>query len=943
MYKFVLTNRGKTFVFDFSFESRGELLSDQSSSCQYVKYNLYRTDEADKVWSWQGSLCIDQWEGYQLFYPDKIDIKGKLTLYRENGNDFIFLDTYYGYELEEHFEGNIMMIPDDLPVDPDRPVKPDIPINPIDDLPIISNDYLDLFPYLYIKPWIGGSGDEEYYFMNYTQLSASPPISNFYENLLQYFPNGQAVTGARKSILEQAYNFINEQSPYEGQYLSDIQELPFPYNLFPGLYNEIQLQAATGHTQLETLILKADIDLEKLVNSGEYLAVKDRLWQNVFALSIVNVYNEKGLESYIKALLVFHILDNVHGNKEDWEIEELEYLIHASIVLPEPVFPLPPFNSDVPGSNQQDGIVLPYAIGDLQMVQHKLIGYKSGEVARIENVLPGEIKETNSSSFEELEESSVSLDENHTETTDNWSGNIKVLQDEIQSTLAENNDQTNDYNNLTTSYGPPTTGTYGGSVEFKNTHSRNNANTEVQFAKEVLNKTVSRMIDKLSVYQQKKQLSRKEEAVHHTLDNRGGTQAIHGVYAWVNKIYGARVVNYGNRFLLEFLIDKPSLENGEERLEEKGIIAPSELSKPINSFKDITLNNYNSLAAEYGVTDVPLPPPQQKTVYIYFNSEKALTGQMLNIPEAYVPSIVNVSYQVNDELNLLVGAKLLQLSPSTNSTPTTNIESCKESLQDLYEPDCNVTSIPVVLNLPFMSSPPVEASEYFLTVEVRCVPSLSLMDKWRSAVYDAIMEAYEQNKADALKQLAKAPAINKQIPRKWVNRQVMDRCMEVLYKIHLAKSTPLNPVLSPPATEVNKPMYYEFFTLGMEWKEATYSFSETETDTIQQRVAQSLAAYEYGKSIVSYLGADRLRVMVPVRPNYNYRLLYYLQTGLVVHITDNITPVFNKSEYIAVSLKSTEEEVPIPKVGEKEWEIVVPTNMQWLLEEAVLPIYNSNL
>jgi hypothetical protein len=404
------------------------------------------------------------------------------------------------------------------------------------------------------------------------------------------------------------------------------------------------------------------------------------------------------------------------------------------------------------------------------------------------------------------------------------------------------------------------------------------------------------------------------------------------------------VVNYGNRFLLEFLIDKPALNVANELDLAEGLIPLTELSPPIQSFEDITLENYSSLAAQYGVQNVAIPPVQQKTVYTFFNEDKALTAQMLQIPEAYVPITADISYQTQNDLQLIVGDQIILLNPGENSANASSLCHCTEDLTKMYEPDCEVLSIPVVLSAIVAYTSPPESSDYFISVGLSCAPSLRIMNTWKREVYDALIKAQEKNKEQAI-HLLKSPAkINRQIPKEWVNLEVIQSCQNLLYQVHLKKATPAEPILSPPATEVNKPAFYEFFNSSMEWTEATYAFSDKNAPALMERISLSLLGNELGNTAAEYLESDMLRVMVPIQPSFNYRMLYFLQTGLISYISDSITPITENTEIIAASLKKTEKTgAKANTLSRESWEIVVPTNMQWLQDKNTLPTYTSKL
>lgn len=109
-YSFILDACGtKEFIFEFSFEDSLEQECDLATS-RYVAYRLFRKDLPKNVRTWAGCLSHVE-EHFNLNLPDGINIDGTLRLFKNLERYFVWIDTGYCYELEEHFEGNIIEIP----------------------------------------------------------------------------------------------------------------------------------------------------------------------------------------------------------------------------------------------------------------------------------------------------------------------------------------------------------------------------------------------------------------------------------------------------------------------------------------------------------------------------------------------------------------------------------------------------------------------------------------------------------------------------------------------------------------------------------------------------------------------------------------------------------------------------------------------------------------
>lgn len=942
-YQLEACNR-KQFLFEFSFEEKESKSSEcEDFGCRYVNYKLLRKDKPNETFTWEGCLCTDSNEIFELSFPDNINIKGEMKLYRVNDECYIFINAYYCYNLENHFEGNILKIPNSIEPTPiPIPVPDPIPVPPTPDLiptpkPVISNDYNDLFPYLYLRKWPDLTKMEETYFMDYSPITTSPVVSNLYNSFLSNFNNnGIPSPNAYGKITEEAFNFINGVPPYTNQYITSTTTLPMPYKIFPVIYDDIQKCNIVSLEELETLIpekLTLSLgELKDMINGKAYLELKDRLWQNVFALSVLNFYNAKGLENEIKILLVCNILENIL-NSETSSLIMVEHLIKASIVLPIPVFPLPTavdYNHNVSSINKA---IIPYAIGDLHMIQHKLIGYKPGEIAHIENVLSGEIKERSNASLQEISETTTNSNDVFLRNSNQQLGSLEGLNIEIGNTLSGTDTTIDDYNKLETSYGPPTTGTYNGSVSHARTPDLIENTNDAHFAKKVLNKTIARMGKNIKQVFTRNQVNKTKESVVHTLDNRNNEQNIRGIYNWVNKVYNAQVINYGNRFILEFFIDKPfpKLESTFRNIE-NGLIAPANRLNPITSFKSITRENYNMLAADYGVANIALPPDELKTFYTFFNEDKVLTAQMLTIEEGYIPSQIEVNAVINTDMTLLVGTNKIDLNPSESKYI--------ETANTIGIPQDNSISIPVVLNESVSYSPP-NALSFYVNLSVSSTPSNRLMNTWKIKVYDAIMKAYKENIANVKEEANDIKSRNRARRKDLMNKSIIKSCKKMLYELNIKKTDSSSPPSSY-LTDVNEPAYYQFFETAMEWGESTYEFYE-ENDVLQKgKISNTINNFHNNKLTDDSLSAKHIRVMVPVTPGFNAKMLYYLSTGLVSWISNIVTPVLVQDKPVTVAIKKADKTNNTERnIIYEPWEILVPTNMQWLQDGEELP-YKTN-
>lgn len=78
----------------------------------FVACKIYRKDQPNQVWTWQGHLQPTLKQQVELIYPDNINFKGEFFLYQDGNSNqnFVFMDARYGEQYNNHFEGNIFVI-----------------------------------------------------------------------------------------------------------------------------------------------------------------------------------------------------------------------------------------------------------------------------------------------------------------------------------------------------------------------------------------------------------------------------------------------------------------------------------------------------------------------------------------------------------------------------------------------------------------------------------------------------------------------------------------------------------------------------------------------------------------------------------------------------------------------------------------------------------------
>ena len=277
-------------------------------------------------------------------------------------------------------------------------------------------------------------------------------------------------------------------------------------------------------------------------------------------------------------------------------------------------------------------------VSDLLRVEQKLLCYEPGEIAHIENIMSGEerkrstrrlnIRETENIS--EIEKETV--DERDLQTTERFEMESESSKTASQSTnLDVGLNVVGDFGivdvSLNTNF----------SMANSSTESRKNAS---RFAKEVVEKTKKKVSEKTKTTSRIRILEEFEEKNEHNFKNETENHTV-GVYRWLDKIYQAKLLNYGLRSFVQFMVPEPAsfyIQNmmnakkpGEDILKP---IAPDDKyywkyqgTSPLNSFSDLNRFNYQVWAAYYDASGLTAPPEEvlSKTVAETFTIESDTT------------------------------------------------------------------------------------------------------------------------------------------------------------------------------------------------------------------------------------------------------------------------------------------------------------------------------
>lgn len=191
-------------------------------------------------------------------------------------------------------------------------------------------------------------------------------------------------------------------------------------------------------------------------------------------------------------------------------------------------------------------------------MKQELRAYELAEFAHVENVLAGETRERTHRRLNLREEITVLETERETEEErDLQSAERNELQNEAEKTIKSQ---------LELEAGLQVSGSYGPSVTFSSSLNAGYSTTteETQrkatsYSREVTEKTAERIRERVREERRRRLVEEIEEINKHAVINTDLTRGhIRGIYRWLNKIYDAQILNYGQRMMFEFVIPEPA-------------------------------------------------------------------------------------------------------------------------------------------------------------------------------------------------------------------------------------------------------------------------------------------------------------------------------------------------------------------------------------------------
>lgn len=895
-------------------------------------------------------------------FKNEIIIKGTLEIKKFsnfNSTDTlgIFADFYYykkgSTNYAWHTEGFLISFNPKIPT----PTPDDIIIencNTNITTPIITSDtFSDLFPYIYLSGWPKVSSSERLWnFFYYKPFIKSPPVFTFINKL-----SSLKSVNNRQGMFTEATSFIEGKSPYELQYVDNLASLHGYISNFNSFFFFLAKEKNLNLVIEQTCIFfKTDVtNFSNYLKTTIYLENKERLWESYFALIIEMGYENDNLISIIEVLTICNFLEVVFNhldysqNNTTISQTTLLSLFNATIVLDEKIFPLPPYPSSPPISITNT--ILPYAIGDLQLVKHKLLRYEIGELASITNIMPGEKRKIINRKLDRVVDKKVSktISLNDSFTSNNENNND--FSEELWNAIAETTETTNYPDpGLVSTYGPPTNITIKGSYTKTQTTQTPDKKQLSSFAKKVLNKTTQRVSEKINRVRAYTELKELEDTSISTINNSNNKNPVYGIYCWLNKVYKTKVINYGNRMLFSFSIPNPAAAY----IKQTKILNGSNLQTPktledfnIYTYQDVTKDNYLIASQYYELKKIPLYPQEKIVVSDIVTLSQS---KLIALPNLYYANAATIEYafgsgETDSIVNGFLGQNTFTFSRSSSVTGTKELNSLNNEQNNI--------AVSAVFNPSIQMSPPNSETDFQMGVNISCIPLPKTILTWQIEIYQLLYDSYikketaynltigtSNTKKETINPLTERSIVKRELEKN-IRKQLLQNTLQV-------KGLPINMINSNTnnSLEYNQSEIIQYLNSALEWNEMSYTFFD-EYDNHNGLFSVSSLSPDF---FSAFLKASYAEVIIPISPVFNYSFLYFLSTGTVWASKDSLAPCFNNINKngtinidqlsIIYELKKTFHVAKyLPKIIDS-WEVLIPTSMQILQNSKKLNIEN---
>jgi hypothetical protein len=596
----------------------------------------------------------------------------------------------------------------------------------------------------------------------------------------------------------------------------------------------------------------------------------------------------------------------------------------------------PAFNNEPQGDITETvnmPMVKPLGVGDFMVVEQEVLRYEEKELAHIENILKGEKFERHHRNLSRTEDFSSF----ETEISEKTETDVRTSERFEIGTEIENQIQ----NTSTFSAGAQISASYGlvsGSAyaDYSSTNSTLNSNAvSTNYAKEVVNRAVN-TINKRSRQTRSFLTINEEETTNiHVIDNSlASIDHSIGMYYWIDKIYKAKLINYGRRLMYEFMIPEPAafhiytkLHQPDNQASLKMPINPADsefYEVPLTSFAQLDESNFHIWAARYDVKKITSPPPNfiviGKALDNSENEQNNTKSEMIPVPSGYVTIEGLVTGQcMSNSIVLFLGRAWIADNSSWQ--------------EDVIHMDEWLTLDPFRESVPFSL---ISNGQYAINVILKCQRTPEVFQQWQMDTYNAIMDAYSKMKSeynDAIENIRDINAVMGENParnREIEQEELKKSCIELFTAQRFENFDALagGDATNYPKIRFNETMteskFIKFFEQAFEWKNITYEFYPYFWGK-RQNWLKIKNLRDNDPLFQKFLQAGSVRVVVPVNPEFALSVLHYQENGVIWEGIEQ--PILDNENFMSLISELNEINDHPQGVEIDTWEVKVPTNM----------------
>ncbi|MAW91069.1 MAG: hypothetical protein CL574_08245 [Altererythrobacter sp.] len=592
------------------------------------------------------------------------------------------------------------------------------------------------------------------------------------------------------------------------------------------------------------------------------------------------------------------------------------------------------------------GSIEPIGFGSLFVVKQHITGYEGGEVAHVENVVPGESKRREHRRRTLVEE----LYEQETETgteeeRDQQSTERFELKAEARETIKEETRFKADLS-VRAKYGPAIEIGVNTGVGFDSSRETATARAS-SFAKETVDRAVSKVSEK--VREKRSRLSREEieEIAVHELTAEPGGPGVSAVFQWLDKLYEAQTYRYDGRQIFDFSIPEPgafvyrALQM--DLAVEDGVPPPPSFHNRSGAplqVADVNEADYTYYAALFQAGESVSAPPDPVRVVSDSVAFEGSAGdededtqttagiaktKRLSIPAGYAATHASVvSIHSAPQMFVTVGAQIFPYDAISGRA--------FGALAIDDEPIVGNVEVSVVSPRPAMAA---------VTVHVACRLTDNALQAWQVDTFAALQQAHrllvssyqEKLAAKAIAQGLVVTGSQRRMGRQVVIDELKKACITMLTAQHFDAFGAIETDASGyPHMDLDKAQkqaeYARFFEQAFEWEHLNYVlypyFWGRKSEWVRKLHFTS-ADDELAELVRSGAG----RVVVPVRPGFEGAVRVFLDSGEIW--SGGSIPLLEDDDFFGIA-----DEIHARTAGEGEddgtpagdpWTIRVPTSL----------------